>query len=86
MKFGMEIYGTKTQLMADFVSMVTISDAPTQLLLKVQNMYVLIHTMQEEPKMAVSVSKRHNAGNCKTDLADLPSFLFYKYFPVFCLL
>ena len=38
--------------------------------------HVLIHTMQEEPKMAVSVSKRHNAGNCKTDLADLPSFIF----------
>ena len=43
-------------------------------------MYVLIHTMQEEPKTAVSVSERHNAGNCKTDLADLPSFFFTNIF------
>ena len=44
MKFGMEIFGTKTQLMmADFVSMVTISDAPTQLLLK-STKYVCTYT------------------------------------------
>ena len=36
--------------------------------------------MQEEPKTAVSVSERHNAGNCKTDLADLPSFFFTNIF------
>ena len=70
--------------------MVTISDAPTQLLLKVQNIYVLIHAIQEEPKMAVSVSKWHNAGNCKTDLADLPFFnkifLFSAYYNEFAML
>ena len=53
-------------------------------------MYVLINTMQEEPKMAVSVSKRHNAGNCKTDLADLPFFytnifLFSAYYNEFAM-
>ena len=47
--------------------------------------------MQEEPKMAVSVSKSHNAGNCKTDLADLPSFftnifLFSAYYNEFAML
>ena len=38
--------------------------------------------MQEEPKMAVSVSKWHNAGNCETYLADLPSFSLTN-FPLF---
>ena len=38
--------------------------------------------MQEQRKMVVSVSKRHNAGNCKTDLADLPSF-FVQIFSCF---
>ena len=33
--------------MVDFVSMVTIADAPTQLLLKVQNIYVFILTIQD---------------------------------------
>ena len=51
-------------------------------------MYVFIHTMQGEPKMAVSVSKLHNTGNCKTNLADLPSFftnifLFSAYYNEF---
>ena len=68
--------------MDDFVSMVTISDAPTQLLLKSTKYVLLRHIIQEEPKMAVSVSKRHNAGNCKTDLTDLLSFfcLFSAYY------
>ena len=34
MKFEIEIFGTKIQLMADLVSKETISDAPTQLFLK----------------------------------------------------
>ena len=46
--------------MADFVSKVTISDARKYKII----IYVLtgIHTLQEEPKMAISVSKWHTVG------------------------